>query len=129
GASVVVVDNASGDDSVAVISAAIASSGWASWACLLPSPTNGGFAAGNNLAIKPALASAAPPDLFWLLNPDTVVEAGALRTLTDFMVANPKVGICGGGIVEGDGVFWPYAFRFPGILSEFERGFGFGPVT
>jgi len=129
GASVVVVDNASGDDSVAVISSAIASSGFASWATLLPSPVNGGFAAGNNLAIRAALASPKPPDCFWMLNPDTVARPGALRALTDFMAANPKVGILGGGIDEADGSPWSVMFRFPGILSEIERGLAFGPTS
>lgn len=129
GAAVLVVDNASGDDSVAVISAAIAAGGWASWASLLPSPTNGGFAAGNNLAIRAALAFSKPPDFFWMLNPDTTVRPGALSALADFMAANPKVGILGGGIDEADGAPWSVMFRFPGILSEIERGLAFGPVT
>ncbi len=129
GTAVLVVDNASGDDSVEVISAAIAGSGWASWASLLPSPTNGGFAAGNNLAIRAALASPTPPECFWMLNPDTVVRPGALRALADFMAKNPQVGILGGGIDEADGSPWSVMFRFPGILSEIERGLAFGPVT
>ena len=81
-AKVVVVDNASGDDSVAVISDAIASKGWASWASLIASSINGGFAHGNNQAITSAMASSSPPDYFWLLNPDTVVATGALGALT-----------------------------------------------
>jgi N-acetylglucosaminyl-diphospho-decaprenol L-rhamnosyltransferase len=129
GTSVVVVDNASGDHSVDHISAAIAADGWESWASLLPAPTNGGFAYGNNQAIEAAMGSTAPPDLFWLLNPDTVVRPGALRALTEFMVANSNAAICGGGIEQADGQNWLFAFRFPGILSEIERGFGLSIVT
>jgi len=128
-ASVVVVDNASGDHSVDHLTNAIASNGWDSWASLLPSPTNGGFAYGNNHAINAAMESATPPDLFWLLNPDTVVRPGALSALTDFMEANSNVGICGGGIELPDGQDWPFAFRFPGILSEVERGFRFSMIS
>ena len=40
-AKVVVVDNASGDDSVPVLATAITDSGWTAWASLLPSPHNG----------------------------------------------------------------------------------------
>lgn len=129
GATVVVVDNASGDHSVDHLTAAIASGGWESWVSLLPAPTNGGFAYGNNQAVEAAMRSTAPPDLFWLLNPDTVVRPGALRALSEFMEANSNVGICGGGIEQADGQDWPYAFRFPGILSEVERGFRFSMVT
>ena len=129
GTTVVVVDNASGDDSVPVLAAAIAAGGYGSWATLVPAPVNGGFAYGNNLAIARAMASAASPDLFWLLNPDTLAKPGSLRTLTDFMVAHPQAGICGGGIDEADGAPWSYAFRFPGILGEIDRGFAFGPVS
>lgn len=129
GASVVIVDNDSGDDSAQTIAAAIATSGWASWASLVQAPINGGFAYGNNLAIDSAMKSATPPDLFWLLNPDTVIRPGALRTLTEFMANNPAVSICGGGIEEANGEHWPYAFRFHSILSEIERAAGFSPVS
>ncbi len=129
GTTVVVVDNASGDDSVPVVAQAIAAGGYGSWATLLPAPVNGGFAYGNNVAISRAMAAAAPPDLFWLLNPDTLAKPGSLRTLTDFMVAHPQAGICGGGIDEADGTPWSYAFRFPGLLGEIDRGFAFGPVS
>lgn len=129
GATVVVVDNVSGDHSLEHISAAIASNGWEPWVSLLPAPNNGGFAYGNNQAIEAAIDSTAPPDLFWLLNPDTVVQPGALRSLSEFMAANRNVGICGGGVEDADGQDWPFAFRFPGILSEVERGFGFSLVS
>ena len=128
GTTVTVVDNASGDDSLPTIGAAIRDHGW-TWATLLPSPHNGGFAAGNNLAIRQALAQSTPPDVVWLLNPDTVVEPGALAALADFFAARPQVGICGGRILEADRQPWLVALRFPGILSEFERGFEFGPVS
>jgi hypothetical protein len=45
------------------------------------------------------------------------------------MQENPKVGICGSSIENDDGSLWPICFRFPGILSEFERGIKLGPVT
>ena len=128
GTTVVVVDNASGDDSVPRLAAAIAAAGW-SWATLVPSPVNGGFAAGNNVAIRPALAGSSPPDVFWLLNPDTVAEPGALAALMDFFAAHANVGICGGRLIEGDGTPWRVALRFPGIVNEFERGCEFGPVS
>jgi len=129
GARVTVVDNDSGDGSSSVIAGAIQREGWSTWANLVLSPTNGGFSYGNNFAIRPTLAEASPPDLYWLLNPDTVVIPGALGGLVDFLRANPVVGICGGGINEEGNKPWPFAFRFPSVLSEMERGLSFGPAT
>ncbi|WP_159978970.1 MULTISPECIES: glycosyltransferase family 2 protein [unclassified Novosphingobium] len=129
GTRVVVVDNDSRDGSADTIEAAIEARGWSDWSSLVRSPVNGGFAAGNNLAIRAALADAAAPDLFWLLNPDTRVHPGALSTFLDFFEANPTVGIAGNLLLYGNEMPWPFAFRFPSILSELERGAAFGPLT
>jgi N-acetylglucosaminyl-diphospho-decaprenol L-rhamnosyltransferase len=59
GTRVVVVDNVSGDNSVEAIAAA----GW-DWASLLPSEHNGGYAYGNNLAIRPMLQIENHPPIF-----------------------------------------------------------------
>jgi N-acetylglucosaminyl-diphospho-decaprenol L-rhamnosyltransferase len=128
GARVTIVDNASADGSAAVIAAAIADHGWAGWADLVESPVNGGFAAGANLALAPALASGTSA-LFWLLNPDTVVRPGAMAALAGFLRARPAVGIAGSALQLGDGTPWPFAFRFPTMLSEFENGLRLGLAT
>ncbi|MFD1952573.1 glycosyltransferase family 2 protein [Sphingomonas arantia] len=129
GLSVCVVDNASNDGSDERIAAAIAANGWHGWATLIAAPTNGGFAAGNNVAIRPALTSANPPDLCWLLNPDTRVQPGATAAILDFFADHPAVGIAGTALVEEDGSPWHYAFRFHSVLSELERGARLGPVS
>lgn len=116
-----VVDNASPDDSASVIAQAIVRNGW-NWARLIRSPVNGGFGAGNNLAFAALLAQESPAETVWLLNPDTRVMPGAAQALATFMAATPAAGIVGTGLLEGDGQPWPYAFRFPGILGELERG-------
>lgn len=128
-ASVVVVDNASGDGSPAHIGAAIVAEGWSPWVRLVESQLNGGFSFGNNVAIRPALEGASPPDYFWLLNPDTQVRPGALSGLIEFLRAHPDVGIAGSAIEEEDSQPWPYAFRFPSLLSELDRGLRLGFVT
>src|SRR6516164_2302852 len=69
----VVVDNASADGSAERLAVACRDRGW-SWASIAPLGRNGGFAAGNNAALRPALDSADPPRYFILLNPDTVVR-------------------------------------------------------
>src|SRR5258707_812112 len=71
---VVVTDNASGVGSVARLEAAVRDNGWDGWARVQPLEKNGGFAFGNNAAIRPALASDDPPRYVLLLNPDTVVR-------------------------------------------------------
>ena len=129
GTRVVVTDNAGGDDSVERITAAIRDNGWAAWAQLMPLPRNGGFAYGNNQAIRPALDSQDPPDYVLLLNPDTVVRPGAVRALLDFMDANPAAGIAGSRLEHPDGKAQRSAFRFPGALSELEEGLRLSAVS
>jgi GT2 family glycosyltransferase len=126
---VIVIDNASGDGSAEAITAAIADQRWGHWATLIQSPVNGGFAAGNNIAFRMALADASPPDMFWLLNPDTQVYPGALGHILDFLRVTPDAGIVGNMLFDGNQTPWPFAFRFPSILSELERGACLGPIS
>jgi colanic acid/amylovoran biosynthesis glycosyltransferase len=119
---VVVTDNASGDDSVPCLEAAIRNRGWGDWASIQPLDRNGGFACGNNAAIQPALGSSNPPDYVWLLNPDTLVRPRALAALVEFMNARPDVGIAGSRLEEVDGTPQRSAFPFPGVLGELEGG-------
>src|SRR5258708_5146970 len=76
GARVVVTDNLSADDSIPRISDAIKENNWTPWASPMPLARNGGFAFGNNAAIRPALESSDSPDYVLLLNPDTIVRPG-----------------------------------------------------
>jgi N-acetylglucosaminyl-diphospho-decaprenol L-rhamnosyltransferase len=129
GARVVVVENASGDDSAERLASAISAEGWGGWVSLVVAPRNGGFAAGNNVAIAPALALNSPPALIWLLNPDTIVRPGALRALVDFLGRRPEVGLAGSRSETIDALPLQSAFRFPTILSELEGGLRFDPVS
>jgi N-acetylglucosaminyl-diphospho-decaprenol L-rhamnosyltransferase len=129
GTRVVVVDNASGDDSVPRLEAAVRENGWGDWATIRPLERNGGFASGNNAAIRPALAGDDPPRYVLLLNPDTIVRPGALRALVDFMESRPDVGIAGSQLEEPDGTPQRSAFRFPSVLGELEGGLRLGPAS
>lgn len=126
---VVVTDNASGDDSVEKIKAAIETEGWGEWATLMPLEKNGGYAFGNNAAIRPALETDHPPTYILLLNPDTVVRPGAIKILLDFMEQHPEVGIAGSGLEDVEGVQRATAFRFFTILSELDEGLRLGIVS
>jgi GT2 family glycosyltransferase len=126
---IVVTDNASGDGSPTQISEAIREHGWEAWARVMPLERNGGFAFGNNAAIRPFLKTHAPPDYVVLLNSDTIVRPGAMAELTRFMDANPQVGMAGPRLDFEDGVPMPSAFRFHSTLSELEGGAQVGPLT
>lgn len=123
---VIVVDNASGD--APAIARAIAAHGWASWVRLIEAPKNGGFAYGNNMALRAAYETQ-PPAYFYLLNPDTCVVPGAIGALVRFLETHPQVGIAGGSVENPQGELGPFAFRFPSLLSEVERGLGMRLAT
>jgi len=68
---------------------------------LLESPINGGYAAGNNVGIRYALWRAF--DFVLILNNDTLVGAGFLEPLIRFMETHPECGAAGPLIVDGRG--------------------------
>ncbi len=125
----VLVDNASGDGSSERLRAALQDPGRRAWARLVESPTNLGFGAGNNLALREALAGPRPPDYFLLLNPDAALDPGALRTLVQFLADHPQAGMAGPATQVGRGNLRGTAFRFPGILNSLDEGLHFGPLT
>lgn len=126
GTHVVVTDNDSKDGSVEKIGAAIVQEGWQQWVSLQPLDCNGGFAFGNNAAIRIALESVQPPDYILLLNPDTIVRPHALEPMVDFMIAHPTVGIVGSRLENPDGSPQNSAFRFPTLLNELDFSWRFG---
>ncbi|MGH7213838.1 MAG: glycosyltransferase family 2 protein, partial [Tepidisphaeraceae bacterium] len=126
---VFVTDNASGDGSETTIPAAIQSNNWSAWATFMPLARNGGFAYGNNQAIRAVLADPAPPKYVWLLNPDTVVVRGALKQLVDYLDRHEHIGIVGSGVINPDRTIRRSAFRFHTIASEFESAANVGPVS
>jgi GT2 family glycosyltransferase len=121
-ADVVVVDNASGDGSVERLAAAIRRERWQGWVALRPLARNGGFAFGNNAAIRDALGSERPVDYLMLLNPDTVVRPGAIRALLDFMDSHPRAGIAGSRLENAAGEVQASAHRALSPLAELEQG-------
>lgn len=130
-ARVVVTDNGSADDSAERIASAIEQRGWGEWARLLALDWNGGFSYGNNAAIGPALESIDPPPPAYvlLLNSDTIVFEGALRTLVEFMDAHPDVGIAGSRLLNPDGTQQHSRYRFASVWSELDSGLKLGIVT
>lgn len=127
--SVVLVDNASPDDSAKVLSQAIEENGWDDWVDFIPASTNGGFAFGNNLGIRFALNVQEPPEFLLLLNPDTVVRRGALSRLCRFMEEHPRAGIAGANIVGLEGLPLHSAHSFPSPTQQFAEGLQLGVVS
>jgi GT2 family glycosyltransferase len=121
----IVVDNASGD--AKELARAIVANNWSSWVTLVTAPRNGGFAYGNNVGIQRAYAGGTPTYVY-LLNPDTQVRPGAIASLARFLEAHPDVGIAGGSFETLEGSDWPFAFRFPGLMSELLQGMDIGAL-
>ena len=122
---VVVVENGSHDDSAAMVRACFPEIE------LIALEQNVGFAAGTNVGIRRVLSSKfkvqsskletnfelltlnSKLDYVLLLNPDTVVHAGAIAALAAFLDAHPRVGAVGPRLLNTDGSVQPAAFRFP----------------
>jgi len=120
----VVVDNASPDESAALVQAEFPQ------VHLLASPNNLGYTGGNNLALQwlgfpvgrahalPAgLAPLPAPDFVLLLNADTAVLEDALWQMVQVLLNDPAVGACGANLRYGDGRFQHGAFAFPTLAQ------------
>jgi len=102
-AEVVVVDNDSADDSVAVAARHGVE--------VVVNPDNRGYAA----AMNQALAGTSAP-LLLALNPDTEPPPGSLRRLVAAAEAHPHAGVLVPRLVGADGRHQPSAYRLPGAV-------------
>lgn len=96
---------------------------------VIQSGRNGGFGAGNNVAIRAGLPDGRKPDFVYLQNSDAFPEPDAIRILCDHMRNNPTCGFVGSSIYGEDHVPHMAAFRFPSILSEIDAGAHTGFVS
>jgi len=129
GGRVVVVDNDSGDDSLAVIGRAIEERGWQAWVTLIPLPRNGGFAYGNNAAIAWVRELAPHFAFVVLINPDTIARPGVVAQLAARLDAQPSVGVVGGAIESDRGERLASAHAMPSPLGELEASAAFAPLS
>jgi len=98
---VVVVDNASQEAEVNNIIQYINSQELVTYNLkLITNPVNLGYAGGNNVGIKYALENGA--DYVFILNNDTTVEKDTLKKLVIAAETDPKIGIVGPAIKEGE---------------------------
>jgi N-acetylglucosaminyl-diphospho-decaprenol L-rhamnosyltransferase len=111
---VLVIDNASMDGSVEMIREKFPH------VELTASEKNLGFAGGNNLGL--ALLGFKDLALFHvpfilLLNPDTEIQPGAIKSMLAFIEANPQAAVVTSSLSYGDGSFQHSAFHFPGLTQ------------
>ncbi len=106
----IVVDNASSDDSVERIRAE------APDGRLIEMDRNVGYARANNRALEEAVGR-----YLFLLNPDTEVRAGAIEDLIAYLENEPKVGIAGPTLWNPDGTHQPSTAALPSLWTEFLR--------
>jgi N-acetylglucosaminyl-diphospho-decaprenol L-rhamnosyltransferase len=91
-AEVLVVDNASDDGSADMVAREF------DWVSLIRSPRNGGFAYGNNQALRRING-----ELALVLNPDTLVPRGGIGQLVRRMTHHPEAGVVGPKLLRPDG--------------------------
>jgi N-acetylglucosaminyl-diphospho-decaprenol L-rhamnosyltransferase len=112
---VIVVDNASGDDSVARLRSDAAMRDWLRDGRLrvIANADNRGFGAASNQAFA---LSRSPYVL--LLNPDTLMTVGAIELLMAVLRSDPRIGACGPRLVNPDGSLQVSVWRNPRTAWE-----------
>lgn len=112
-ADVYVVDSASSDGTPEAVAARFPQ------VKLTTSPTNLGFGASNNVALRQIGFNGTSrddlPPVVYLLNPDTVTRPGATRALYNTLLADATIGLVGAQLFYEDGSFQHSAFQFPGL--------------
>jgi GT2 family glycosyltransferase len=107
---VIVLDNASRDGSGDMVRQQFPQ------VALIASTRNLGFARGYNRA-----AAQTSGRHLLMLNPDTLVQPGALRRLVDFLDAHPRAGAVGPRLLKSDGRLQFSCRRFPRPLAALLR--------
>ena len=110
---VIVVDNASSDGSAEAVKSEFPD------ARVIENGENRGFGAACNQGVAECTG-----DLLLLLNPDTIVQAGAIDGLVGFLVSHEDVGIVGPLLVGTDGAPQISSFGlYPSLLEAWLRAY------
>ena len=123
-----IVDNQSTDNSFEVLSQKVETAALTETISLIQADKNGGFAYGNNIGMKAALASGFELDYFYLLNPDAYTLPNAIDQLVQESKRNGDNCLLGSTLHNEALEARTSAFRFPSIISEFQRGVHLGIV-
>lgn len=120
---VVVVDNASGDDSANLLRQAIAKNNWDSWVTLKTSTKNLGFAGGNNMAMD-TLLDHQETQYVLLLNNDTIVGKDVLKHCYEKMASDPSIAVMSCMVLNSDQTVQNVARRLPSPPRMIAGSFG-----
>lgn len=99
-AEIIVVDNASSDDSCSMVKQLFPE------IILIENQENIGFPKGNNIGVEQAKGK-----YICILNPDTVVAEDTFAKLLEFAQNKPRLGIVGCHFIDGTGAFLPESKR------------------
>ncbi len=105
---IIVVDNASRDDSVAMVRAKYPQ------VTLIANAENRGFTGGNNQGIEASLGR-----YVMVLNPDTEVLGNTLDRLVLYLDEHPDIGAIGPQLLNPDRSIQPSRRRFPTLMTAF----------
>lgn len=117
---VIVVDNASADDSAGMVAREFPD------VRLIAAPENLGFTRANNVALAKLgfkvgdtgrKSESEPPDYVLLLNADARLVDDALRCMVQFLEDHPSTGACGPRLEYAGGLFQHGAFQFPTLFQ------------
>jgi len=115
---IIVVDNASDDDSAGMVRRSFPK------VIVIENTENLGFARANNIALKRARGR-----FLLLINPDTVVQEDTINTMLRFFENHPDAGLAGCKILNPDGSFQlPCRRSFPTPWVAFTKVFGLSRV-
>jgi GT2 family glycosyltransferase len=115
---ILVVDNASADDSVNYLQKIFPK------VKFIASKTNLGFGVANNLALKQSSG-----DYVLFLNPDTLVPEDCFTNCLQFFKSHPNTGALGVQMVDGSGKFLPESKRaIPSLKTAFYKLIGLSVV-
>jgi GT2 family glycosyltransferase len=128
-AKVVVCENGTGPESVRQLQEAIERNGWSDVVMLKALEHNRGFTGGNNAVLDEVLSWLEPPRYCLLLNADTLVRPGGLRTLLQAGESDPTAGVISPRLEWPDGTGQGSCFYDHSPLHEFITAASTGPIS
>lgn len=121
---VIVIDNASGDNSVEIIREWMRCNNKNSRVSLICSSDNAGFSAGNNIGLNKTKSK-----FYLFLNSDTLVQDGAIQIIFDVMSTNKNIGIVTPRLEWPNHIPQESCFHFHSPVSEFISSSQTGFIT
>jgi len=109
---IIVVDNASSDGTIEAVKKCFPK------VQIIANRENVGFASANNQGY-----AISKGEFLLLLNPDTLIKPGAIKSVLEFMIKTPDAGIAGCRLLNPDGTLQKSIRRFPSVREHIARAF------